>query len=284
MTITAEELLDNITRYGIEFYRVYPGLYRGICTANNDPRGQGRIQAHVPTMQEQAPDVWIKATALGAGDGRGLFWPPEVGDPVYISFAQGQPERPECYIGGWFGYRDNSTDVPEALGYSGDYPDIRGMVTRMGHKLIFSDEDGGERVELIWNKPNPTDAAKTDRKKTASDGSAAGGGGSASIRFTSDGSVEITDNAIPAQTIKLDSSGTIEIADKSGNKVVLGAAGAKIESVAIDLGGNAMEPLIKGNAWLQWAIAHTHLTSMGASGVAVPPPTPALLSQITKTK
>jgi len=220
MAISAEEILDNITRYGIEFYRVYPGLYRAIVTANDDPKGKGRVQAHVPSIQEEAMPVWIKAAMPGAGKGRGFFWPPEVGDPVFVSFAEGQPSRPECYIGGWFGYRGGSSDVPDALGYSGDYPDIRGMVTRWGHKLIFSDEDGGERVEIVWNKPNSSDEARTDRSKTAGTGSNTQGGGSASIKITSDGSIEITDNANPAQTIKTNATqGTIEVADKNGNKV-----------------------------------------------------------------
>lgn len=283
--ITAEEILDNIARYGIEFYRVYPGLYRGLVTRNDDPRKQGRIQVHVPCMQETAPDIWIKAAMIGAGDGRGVFWPPEVGDPVYVSFAQGQPDRPECYIGGWYGYRNGTPDVPEGLGYSEDYADIRGLVTRMGHKLIFSDAEGDERVEIIWNKPDSTDEAKRDRTKTAGAGSVSGGGGSASIKFRPNGSIEITDGANPAQTIKMDAqTGTIEIADKSGNKVTLSSTGAKVEATMIDLGGNATEPAIKGQSWFQWAVAHTHPTPMGPSGVPTPPPTPALLSQVVKVK
>lgn len=289
MAITAEEILDNITRYGIEFYRVYPGLYRAIVTANNDPRKQARVQAHVPALQEQAMAVWIKPAMLGAGEGRGVFWPPEVGDPVYVSFAQGQPSRPECYIGGWFGYRNSSSDVPGDLGYSGDYPDIRGLVTRMGHKLLFSDADGDERIEIVWNKANSSDEARTDRSKTASEGSNTQGGGRASIKITPDGSIEIADNANPSQTIKMNATqGTIEVADKNGNKVVLSSTGARIESTSIDLGGSvtspSTEPLVKGAAWIKWAITHTHPTSMGPSGVAVPPPTPDLLSQVSRTK
>jgi len=289
MAITAEEILDNITRYGIEFYRVYPGLYRAVVTANNDPRGQGRIQAHVPSMQERAMTVWIKPAMLGAGAGRGVFWPPEVGDPVFVSFAQGQPSRPECYVGGWFGYRGGSSDVPEDLGYSGDYPDIRGMVTRMGHKLIFSDADGDERIEIVWNKASTSDEAKTDRTKTAGEGDNTQGGGNASIKFTPDGSIEITDNANPAQTIKTNATqGTIEVADKNGNKVVLSAAGARIEATSIDLGGSdtspSTEPGVKGTAWFKWAVSHTHPTSFGPTLVATPPPDPGILSTVVRMK
>jgi uncharacterized protein involved in type VI secretion and phage assembly len=291
MAITAEEILDNITRYGIEFYRVYPGLYRGIVTRNDDPQQQGRVQIHVAAMQDDAPDLWVKAATTGAGDGRGVFWPPEVGDPVFVSFAQGQPGRPECYIGGWFARRDDSSDVPDAFGYSEGYPDKRGLVTRMGHKLVFSDAEDDERVELVWNKADTEDDARTDRTKTAATGAVARGGGSASIRFTPDGSIEITDNANPNQTIKLDAgSGEIEIADKSGNKVVLSSTGAKIESTAIDLGGGATEPGLKGQTFLTWALAHVHpTTSPGAPTGPPGPPGPILnptsvLTQVVKLK
>lgn len=288
--ITAEEILDNITRYGIEFYRVYPGLYRGIVMDNADPEGWGRVKVHVPAMQEAAPNIWVKAATVGAGNGRGMFWPPEEGDPVYVSFAQGQPSRPECYFGGWWGNRDSTPDVPDALGYSGDdYPVRRGFVTRWGHKLVFNDEDGSETVELIWNKPDPEDEARRDRAKTAGDGTVATGGGVASLKFTSDGSVEITDSANPAQTIKTNAtSGTIEIADKNGNKVVLGPSGARVEATAIDLGGSdtspSTEPAVLGTKFLQWAISHTHPDAMGGTLVATPPPTPDMLSTTVRMK
>jgi len=285
MTITPEEILDNIVRYGVEFYRVYPGLYRGIVRDNADPQKQGRVKVHVPTMQDEAPDIWVKAAMQGAGDGRGIFWPPEVGDPVFVSFAQGQPSRPECYIGGWWARRNDEPDVPEDLGYSGDYPDKRGFVTRWGHKLIFSDEDGGERVELVWNKPDSTDDARSDRKVTAGTGSNTSGGGSASLKFTSDGSIEVTDNANPNQTIKMDAQvGQIEISDKNGNKVVLSASGAKIESTAIDLGGNATEPGMLGQKWMIWASTHTHNHSMGPTLQPVTPPPSSILSTTVKLK
>lgn len=288
--ITAEEILDNITRFGMEFYRVYPGLYRGIVTDNADPDGWGRVKVHVPTMQEAAPDIWIKAATAGAGEGRGMFWPPEVGDPVFVSFAQGMPSRPECYFGGWWGNRGGTPDVPDDLGYdAAGNPVKRGFVTRWGHKLIFSDEDGSEAIELIWNKPNPADEARTDRAKTASAGSATEGGGSASLKFTLDGSVEITDSANPAQSIKTNATaGTIEIADKNGNKVVLGPTGARVEATAIDLGGTetvpSTEPAVLGTKFLTWAATHTHPDAMGGTLVATPPPTPDLLSTTVRLK
>jgi hypothetical protein len=284
--ISAEEILQNLTEYGIEFYNVYPGLYRGLVTNVTDPEKRGRIQAHVPSMQVEAPAIWIKPALVGAGKNRGMFWPPEVGDAVFVSFYNGNPSRPEFYIGGWFGYPDEQSEVPSELGYSGDKPDIRGIVTRMGHVLLFRDEPGNEGVELIWNKPNAGDDALTDPSKTAvRPGSASQGGGTASIRFESDGSIQVTDNAAPNQKIRLDAtSKEITIEDGNGNKVLLGATGARIDATAIDLGGDATEPLVKGTSWLRWATSHTHPTSVGPSGTPTVPPTTALLTTVVKAK
>ena len=284
--ITAEEVLQNLTEYGLEFYRIYPGLYRAIVTDNADPETRGRIKARVPSIQDQAPDIWIKPTFEGAGKNRGLFWPPEVGDSVFVSFYNGNPSRPELYIGGWFGYPDDQTEVPSELGYSDDKPDIRGIVTRMGHVLLFRDEPGNEGVELIWNKPNTGDEAFTDSSKTATrPGSADKGGGTASLKFESDGSIQVTDNATPSQKIRLDAtSKEITIEDANGNKITLGASGVKVEATAIDLGGNATEPTMKGNSTLAWLARHQHTTPMGPTQTLVEPPTSSLLTTVVKAK
>jgi|WetSurMetagenome_2_1015567.scaffolds.fasta_scaffold92574_2 uncharacterized protein involved in type VI secretion and phage assembly len=284
--ITAEEVLQNITEYGLEFYRIYPGLYRAIVTRNDDPETRGRIQAHVASMQSEAPDIWIKPAFSGAGKNRGLFWPPEVGDSVFVSFYNGNPSRPELYIGGWFGYPDDATEVPSELGYSSDKPDIRGIVTRMGHVLLFRDEPGNEGVELIWNKPNTGDEALSDDSKTATrPGSASQGGGTASLKFESDGSIQVTDNATPNQKIRLDAtSKEITIEDAYGNKVTLGASGVTIKGTVVKVGENAVEPSVKGQSWLAWEAGHVHSTPVGPSGPPTVAPTTALLTTVAKVE
>jgi hypothetical protein len=282
--ITAGEILEMIVQYGLEFYGVYPGLYRATVTRNDDPKKVGRIQARVASIHESAPNVWIKPSMMGAGKNRGPFNPPEVGDSVFVSFAQGKPGRPEVYLGGWFGWPDDESEVPSELGYSGSHPDIRGVVTRMGHVILLSDADGDERVELIWNKPNSTDEAKTDRAKTATrPGSNTQGGGTASLKFTPEGSVEITDNANPAQTIKMDArSGTITLENKTGAKVVLDSTGATIDGAQVKNGENATASAVKGESLIQYLSTHTHTHPIAPTGPPATPPTSTLLA--TKVK
>lgn len=276
------ELIEEITRMGLEYFQVYPGVYRGIVTANDDPQGRGRVQAHVPQVgQAVAPDIWIKPSSQGAGTSRGQFWPPEVGDAVMVSFALGKASRPETYWGGWYGSPGGTSDVPPEVGYGGgSYPVVRGFVTRMGQMMVFSDKDGDERVELIWNQPAAGDEAKTDRSKTA----ARPGSKTASLKFKNDGTIELLDAA--SQKMTFDATGnSIKVVDANGNEVTLDSNGATIKSSTIRLGGtDASQPGMRGQDWFQWAVAHTHGTAMGPSGPPIQPPTQSILSNVVKLK
>ena len=83
-------------------------------------------------------------------------------------------------------------------------------------------------------------------------------------------------------------AGTIEIADKNGNKVVLGPSGARVEATAIDLGGTetspSTEPAVLGQKWYLWAVKHTHSDAMGGTGPPLIPPTPDILSTTVRLK
>jgi hypothetical protein len=277
------EFLEHVTRMGLEYFQIYPGVYRGVVTRNDDPLKRGRIQARVPGVgQAQAPDIWIKPSMQGAGASRGQFWPPEVGDAVMVSFAQGRASRPETYWGGWYGAPSNTNDVPIELGYGGgDYPVIRGFVTRMGQALIFSDKDGDERVELHWNKPASDDDAKNDRTKSA----ARPGDKAASFKFKNDGTIEMLDAA--GQKCTFDATAeSITLEDANGNQVVLDSNGILFKSEHIFEGAaDAMEKAILGNKFLQKFLQHKHGTAMGPSGPPIEPVLEAeVLSNVVKIK
>jgi phage baseplate assembly protein gpV len=63
---------------------------------NVDPDGGGRIQIAVvggKAGREAAP-VWARLATLSAGNGRGTWFLPEVGDEVVVVFERGDPKRP----------------------------------------------------------------------------------------------------------------------------------------------------------------------------------------------
>lgn len=159
------------------------GLVRAIVTDNKDPEVRGRIQVHIPESHMNAPiDRWIDGSFPGAGDQRGMFQPPYVGDVVFVSLDEGNYSKPLIYFGGWYAVssalrqneakKENRGDVPLGGGYgSTGYPDRPIWRTRAGHAISFNDEPGKESVTITHNIPDPEDIANTNRSATALPGS-----------------------------------------------------------------------------------------------------------------
>ena len=155
----------------------YYSIYRGTVTDNKDPDSLGRVKILCPQVgQTAAPDRWVLPATMGGGNRRGMFFVPEVDDTVWVSFYEGDHDRPEVYWGGWYGEvdptGDEPTDVPIRLAPKpkGAYPEKKGFTTRAGHSLIFNDEDGKESITIQWNQPADGDPAKTDPESLSCEG------------------------------------------------------------------------------------------------------------------
>lgn len=166
---------DNLTRYGLAMLtsRHY-GPCRGVVANNKDPQKLGRVQAVVPSVGQTTPlEKWILPSYAGAGRYRGLFFPPEEGDTIWVFFKEGDPSYPEMYLGGFFGKTDASdggpTDVPRGMGQKSPdvNPEYRGITTRAGHTLLFCDEKDNESIVLMWHKPDANDPTIENRAFTA---------------------------------------------------------------------------------------------------------------------
>lgn len=258
--LSAATFVESIMQYGLEYFKVYPGVYRGVVTDNKDPEKRGRVQARVPQAGlSDAPDIWIKPASQGAGVDRGMFWPPEVGDTIFVTFAQGNASRPEAYWGGWFSAPDDKSSVPSEFEYTSDKPQTRGFVTRMGHLFLLSDEAGNERVVLQWHRPDVLDPARLIETQSADRTS----GDVASLTFKPDGSIELLD--INESSVLLDGDNRkIVIADVNGNTITTEAAGITIE----DLRANQ----IKTNTFsaaIEITDANSNKVTMDASGIVV---------------
>lgn len=57
----------------------------------NDPDGQGRILVRVPIIDDKAQGIWTRVASLDAGDERGAFFLPEIGDEVIVGFINDDP-------------------------------------------------------------------------------------------------------------------------------------------------------------------------------------------------
>lgn len=286
-----QSYLDRVALYGLEAFNKFYSTYEAQVTSVADPLKLGRIQVQSKKVGNNSPPaVWAYPGVFpGAGNQRGWFWPPEVGDWVWVAYLNGRLDSPPVYFGGWHA----EGELPAELGYpSGDetVPTRRGFVTRMGHTFVLNDEADKEAVELVWRKPS---SAPADGESAPRDGD------SASLKFTKDGielkaknestiTINVTDKKVVildkdnSNTITLDSNG---VTIKTTGKVVIdGASEFNAGAGSVNLGTGASKSAVYGEDLVQWLNSHTHPTGVGPSGPPTPSATSALLSTSVKVK
>lgn len=111
-----------------------PGLQIGLVTAlEDDPDGEHRIQVRIPMIDPSEEGVWARVSTLDAGDNRGSFYRPDIGDEVLLGFLNDDPRNP-VVLG-----MMNSSAKPAPLAASDDNFE-RGFVTKSAMKLLFDDD------------------------------------------------------------------------------------------------------------------------------------------------
>jgi phage baseplate assembly protein gpV len=69
-------------------------LVIGIVTNNNDPDGMGRVRVKFAALGDNMEGWWARVATLNAGEERGVYMIPEVGDEVVVGFEHGDSRRP----------------------------------------------------------------------------------------------------------------------------------------------------------------------------------------------
>jgi Rhs element Vgr protein len=117
------------------------GLQVGVVTQlENDPDGEDRIQVRLPVITTEDQGVWSRIASLDAGDKRGFFFRPEVGDEVIVGFLNDDPRDP--IILGML----NSSAKPAPL-QAADANNIKAYVSRSELKLTFDDDKKSVKLE-----------------------------------------------------------------------------------------------------------------------------------------
>lgn len=292
---TPSSVSESIQRYGLEAFGRYYGVLRGVVVRNDDPEERGRAQIYVSrNMGDAQIDVWVDPVLVGSGPDRGMFWPAEVGDFVWVFFDNGRANLPIAYMGGWKTLTSGKGKLSSEFSYKTQTgangqktvigPDRRGFITRAGHRLVFDDTVGDEAVSLVWHQPDPTDASRTDRSKSADRSK----GKSASLLFKKDGTLELK-NSQGAVVVLDSSAGSVSVKDSNGNSIDLQSSGVTISSAksmvlkgtklecdfqSISLGKGASAPLLKATEFVQSFLTHVHGTPAGPSTTPIPPVVP----------
>ena len=128
------------------------GLQIGLVTAlEGDPDGEHRVQVRIPMIDPAEEGIWARVSTLDAGDGRGTFWRPEIGDEVVLGFLNGDPRDP-VLLG-----MMHSSAKPAPVDAADDNHE-KGIVTRSEIKLMFNDD----KVVASLETPNGNKVVLSD--------------------------------------------------------------------------------------------------------------------------
>ena len=118
------------------------GVAVGIVTNNKDPDNLGRVKLKFPWRDSSDESSWARLAVPIAGNDRGTCFLPEVGDEVLVSFDFGDMNRPYVLGALW-----SRKDRPPEKNTDGE-GNTRMIKSKSGHKIIFIDEEGNEKIEV----------------------------------------------------------------------------------------------------------------------------------------
>jgi len=117
------------------------GLQVGIVSKlEDDPDGEDRIQVKLPIISPDDEGIWTRLACLDAGNERGTFFRPEVGDEVVVGFLGADMDSP--VVLGML--HSSAKPTPESIAEDNN---LKGFITRSKLKLVFDDEKKAVIVE-----------------------------------------------------------------------------------------------------------------------------------------
>jgi len=139
-----DEILE--ARLPIGYGGCFYGVYTALVTDVVDPDGQGRVRLRLPWSPDgdgAAYEAWARLATLMAGDRRGSWFVPEVGDEVLVAFEAGNPRRPYVVGALW-----NGRDAPPETMDGGGRNDKKTLRSRSGVTVTLDDAGGQESLTL----------------------------------------------------------------------------------------------------------------------------------------
>lgn len=193
----------------------------------DDPKGEDRILVKAPTIDPKAEGSWARIATLDAGENRGSFFRPEIGDEVLLGFLNDDPRDP--IVLGMF----NSSAKPAPLSASNDNHQ-KGFFTRSQMKVIFDDDKKAIAIETPGgNKITISDEDKGITLKDQNDNTLTMNNSGISLTSPKDITVEAKGklNLKASQDISLEGL-NVNVKAKAQFKAE-GSAGAEVSTGAI---------------------------------------------------
>lgn len=120
------------------------GLVPGLVTDNIDDDGMYRVKVALPWLSPDFVTDWARVVMPGLGAAYGMVMLPEIGDEVLVGFEFGDVRR--AYVLGGLGNGNTEIELGgDAVkqGIPGGQVVKRGIVSRLGHKILIDDDGAG---------------------------------------------------------------------------------------------------------------------------------------------
>ena len=132
-----------------------PQKWHGVVSAHvahnvDNAAKVGRAAIHHTWSKSDQPTPLVRMAQPHAGKDRGMYFIPEMGDEVLVSFEDGDPERPRIIGCLWNGVDKPPTD--DLWGGEYDENDSKCIVTKSGNRIRLSDKEGKEAI--VISTPN----------------------------------------------------------------------------------------------------------------------------------
>ncbi len=276
---------DNLKRFGLEYFGLYYGVYRGTVASVVDG-DQGKLEIIVPGTGKTSEPLSAPAYPMTAfaGAGYGMYMLPEPGDTVWVMFERGSLRFP-IWTGGWYGKDELPAD------FAGKAQRARGFVTPAGHKVVLDDDENKIIVSVKHSDSEFSFMSITEEGEIVIQTK------HGETVYLSELGISLIDGtnqhafAMDAEGAKLvTADGHMLFLAKNGGVVLMSGGDLNITAggvVNID-GGNcnllgSSEPAVLGKKALSWLLSHTHVGNMGAP-TPLDPAAAAQAAKILSTK
>jgi Rhs element Vgr protein len=131
------------------------GLQIGVVTQlEDDPENEFRVKVKIPSISDDAEGIWARLSSFQAGNDRGAFFIPEVGDEIILGCINNNPDTP-VILGKLF---SSANAMPYPIEVDNK---IQGIVSKEQTKIIINDED--KSVEISTQNGNKLLISDTEK-------------------------------------------------------------------------------------------------------------------------
>jgi len=216
-------------------------LFLGQVASVQDPENRNRVQIRLfntDAIADQDGPIWARVAVPFAGDNRGAFFIPDVGDEVVVAFLSGDPRAPIVLGSLWNG----QDSAPETIGGSGQSVDRWSMTGKAGTRIAIVEQPASSAT-INLSTPGGLTGTFTDQ----------------------DGSIQINNSS--QTSIRIDSSG-VTIDAPSGQVQITAASEVSVNAPTVSV--SAAMSTFSGIVQCQTLIATTVVSStytLGAGNV-----------------